>query len=211
LRTKSAVLVGIFVLLVFTVGAASAETFYLTNTSEKIDGQSIDDICVKVEFNGTHINVEDISPRFAGDSDVNLQVIKVCIQDDNIKSVHDASGLTGPWTHSYDSAGSTSEFGEFLTVCEHDKNDKNQKTRGPIIIELNEEVAQLPRNELNNSIVVHLQFGTGEINVTEDEDTQMIGSSWLVTGSQIPEFPSLILPVAAIMGLMLIMGRRKKN
>ena len=160
MRTKSAVLVGILVLLVFMVGAASAETFYLTNTSEKIDGQSIEGICVKVEFNGTHINVEDISSRLEGESDVNLQAIKVCIEDDDIKSVIDASGLTGPWTYSYDSATSTSEFGDFLTVCEHAKNEKSRKTRGPIIIELNEGVAQLPKNELNNSIVVHLQFGT---------------------------------------------------
>ncbi|WP_440955198.1 PEF-CTERM sorting domain-containing protein [Methanosarcina sp. Mfa9] len=211
MRTKSAVLVGTLVLLVFTVGAASAEIFYLTNTSEKIDDQSIEGICVKVEFNGTHITVEDVSTRLEGESDVNLQAIKVCIEDDDIKAVSDASGLTGQWTHSYDSAGSTSEFGDFATICQHAKNEKNWKTRGPIIIELNEGVAQLPRNELNNSIVVHLQFGTGEINVTEDEETRDIGSSWLGAGLQIPEFPSLALPLAAIMGLMLIMGRRKKD
>ncbi|MFY1111640.1 MAG: PEF-CTERM sorting domain-containing protein [Methanosarcinaceae archaeon] len=208
MKTKSAVLVGILVLLVFTVGAASAETFYLTNTSEKIDGQSILGICVKVEFNGTHISVEDVSTRLEGESDVNLQAIKVCIEDDDIKSVSDASGLTSQWTHSYDSAASTSEFGDFVTVCQHDKKEKNQKTRGPIIIELNSYFAQLPNNELNNSMVVHLQFGTGEIEVTEGEN---IGSSWLTTGLQIPEFPTLALPVAVIMGIMFIIGRRKKE
>jgi len=65
-----------------------------------------------------------------------------------------------------------------------------------------------PKNELDNIMVVHLQFGTGEIEVTEGEN---IGSSWLGTGLQIPEFPTIALPVAAIMGIMFIIGRRKKE
>jgi hypothetical protein len=67
--------------------------------------------------------------------------------------------------------------------------------------------SQLPKNDLGNSIVVHLAFGTKLIDVSGKEQD----SSWVGDGTEIPEFPSIALPVAAIMGIIFIVGSRRKE
>ncbi len=186
--------------MVFTVGAASAETFYLTETNEGVSG-----IKIEVVFNGTHISVKDVSPALVGVPNVNIKEIALYLNNDSVSSVTDISGNSSGWKSEPVSYNNKAGFGEFFTSC--GRPTENDKTRGPIVIELNESLAQLPKNALNNSVVVHLQFGTDLIDVGDNFQD----SSWVVGYTQIPEFPSIALPVAAIMGIMFLFGRRKEE
>ncbi|MHC1757689.1 MAG: PEF-CTERM sorting domain-containing protein [Methanosarcina sp.] len=198
---KAVHVIGILVFLLVTVSSASAATFYLTNTSENVTG-----IKIAVTFNGTHITVEDASPALTGISNVDIKAIGLCVDNSSIKSVTDASGANSKWTNKVATSNSISKFGTFSTLC---SSTDSKKTRGPIVIELKQAVTQLPKNELNNSIVVHLGFGTYLLDVSTNE---MEDSSWVGGGStQIPEFPSIALPVAAVLGLMFVLGNKRKE
>ncbi len=206
LRTKSAFLIGILVLLVFTVSAASAETFYLTETSETINGDSVPGIRINVTFNGTHITVVDESTVVNPD-DADIKLIRLYLDNASIDSVADTSigGSVNVWDSTPDHKSNFAGFGEFFTLC--DKTTDSVKSRGPIVIALkpsspfyNQQT--LPQNSEGNRIVVHLGFGT---------DIMAVGSSWVTGYTPIPEFPSIALPVAAIMGIMFLFGRRKNE
>jgi len=207
LRSKSIFLIGILALLVFTIGAASAETFYLTETSETINGNSVPGIRINVTFNGTHIIVVDESTSVDPDK-ADIKRIRLYLENSSISSVKDTStsGSVNVWRSEPDNKQYFAGFGEFFTLC--DKPTDNVQSRGPIVIALKPSSPlynglTLPQNVDNgNSIVVHLGFGTEVVSV---------GSSWVTGYIPIPEFSTIALPVAAIMGIMLIMGRRRKE
>ncbi|MCQ1536531.1 PEF-CTERM sorting domain-containing protein [Methanosarcina sp. KYL-1] len=187
-----------------TVSSASAETFYLTETSEDVSG-----IRIEVVFNGTHISVRDVSPALVGVPNVDIKAIRLYLDDTNVTSVTDdsGSGSINVWTHAPSYKSNFAGFGEFNTLC--NKATDSIKSRGPIVIALSPSFNQphLPENSLKNSIVVHLGFGTELIDVGgADQD-----SSWVTGSAQIPEFSSIALPVATIMGIMFFMGRRRKE
>lgn len=71
-----------------------------------------------------------------------------------------------------------------------------------------------------NVVAVHLAFegaykadGTQIMNPDGSPmKTTTLGSTYLAGGvNQVPEFPTMALPVAAILGLMFILQRRKEN
>jgi hypothetical protein len=193
-------IIGILALLLLMVGTASAETFYLTNTSENVTG-----IKIAVTFNGTHIIVEDASPALVGVDGVNILAIGLYLNNSYVDNVTDYGEGTA-WTHGKINHN-ISKFGLFNTLCS--RPNQSDKTSGPIVIALNSSFteSQLPKNDLGNSIVVHLAFGTKLIDVSGKEQD----SSWVGDGTEIPEFPSIALPVAAIMGIIFIVGSRRKE
>jgi len=192
-------IIGVLALLLLMIGTASAETFYLTNTSENVDG-----ISIKVTCNGTHIIITDESTVVNAEK-ADIKGIRLYLQNEYVKSVADPDHSDNVWTHTSDYKSNFAGFGEFFTLC--DKSTDKTKSRGPIVIELNQSLAQLPENALKNSIVVHLGFGTDILDVSgKNQD-----SSWVTGGTHIPEFPTIALPVAAILGIMFIFGRRKQK
>jgi|GEM_PF-3047500 len=206
---KSVRIISILVFLLFVVGSASAETFYLTNTSEKINGEDIEGIKVKVEFNGTHIIITDLSTSVDGQT-ADIKGIKLYLQDQYIDSVTDPGHTTNIWTHTDNGKKNFAGFGEFYTSCT--KSTDSTKSRGPIVIALNPSFTQgqLPSNALGNSVIVHLGFGDNPL-ITVGEGEKVPDSSWIGGYTEIPEFPSIAFPVAAVLGLMFVMGNRRKE
>ncbi|MFV8417420.1 PEF-CTERM sorting domain-containing protein [Methanosarcina mazei] len=182
------------------LGWGGRPQFDLTNTSENVTG-----IKIAVTFNGTHIIVTDASPALVGVDKVNILAIGLYLDDQYVDNVTDyAEGST--WTH-----GSInhdiSEFGDFNTLCS--RSNQKIKTSGPIVIALNPSFTQskLPANVVGNSIVVHLAFGTELLDVSGKKQS----SSWVGGGTEIPEFSTIAVPMAAILGLMFIFGRKKQE
>jgi len=196
------IILGVLVLLLFMVGSAGATTFYLTNTSEDVNG-----IRINVTFDGTRIFVTDESPALVGVQNVDIKGVKLYLGDEYVDSVADPRAPRNIWTHKPDYKQNFAGFGEFYTDCS--KSTDKTKSRGPVIITLKPSYTQshLTTNALGNSIVVHLGFGTELIDVGGKKQD----SSWVTGDTQIPEFSSIAVPVMAILGLLFISGRRRKE
>jgi hypothetical protein len=206
---KAVHVIGILVFLLFMVGSASAETFYLTNTSEKINGENVEGIRVKVEFNGTHIIITDLSTSVDG-STADIKGIKLYLQDQYVDSVTDPGHSANVWTYGADYKKNYAGFGTFYTSCT--KLTDSTKSRGPIVIALDPSFtqSQLPANSLNNSVIVHLGFGDNPL-ITVGEGEKVPDSSWIGGHTEIPEFPTIALPVAAVLGIMFVLGNKRKE
>ncbi|HOW13965.1 PEF-CTERM sorting domain-containing protein [Methanosarcina sp.] len=192
-------IIGILALLLLTVSTASAETFYLTDVNEE---QFAGKIRIQVSCSGDTITVQDVSTDLNTISNVDLKEIGIVLPAGySVTSVVD-EGAENDWsatTGSYEE----SEFGHFNTQINRDPGS-NSKTRGPIKIYLNKALAgSLPANEYGNSVVVHISFG--------EKGEALVGSTWVSGYTPIPEFPSIALPVVAILGIMFIFGRRKQE
>jgi len=198
---KTVYIVGILVFLLVMVSSASAETFYLTDVNDHTyDGK----IKIEVSWSGNTITVRDVSTSLDNISNVDIKEIGIQLPSGySVLSVVDSGGVpANHWTASYGNF-EESEFGHFNTQITRDSGS-NSKTRGPITINLNKNLeGSLPLNENNNSVVVHISFG--------EEEEALVGSTWVGGSTQIPEFPSIVLPVAAVLGLMFILGSRRKE
>ena len=90
---------------------------------------------------------------------------------------------------------------EFTTNCLGEASIKNG---GRIETTFTNNVEPIAYDSKGFSIVVHIGW----------EDSSGVGkSAWVGNGynGYIPEFPTIALPVAGILGLMLILGRRNKE
>jgi len=136
-----------------------------------------------------------------GTSNVDVKAIGIVNSPDNsVLQVTDNSGEGSIWTLAegdFNKAG----FGDFSTMC---TKNNDVKTRGPIVLELENAFSNLQKNADGNSIIVHISFG-------EEGKDLLVGSTWTAGSTEIPEFPTIALPVAAVLGLMLILGSRRKE
>jgi hypothetical protein len=196
--------IGVIVFLMAMVGSANAATeFHLTRVNDHIyDGQ----IDIYVKYDGATITVKDLSPALNGISNVDIKAIGIVNPTspvfNPVKTVVD-NGAGSRWSidTNNDKGFNRAGFGDFSTLC---SKNNNVKTRGPIVLTLNSAFDSLPQNKDGNSIVVHISFGQ------EGEDL-LVGSTWVAGSSNIPEFPTVVLPVAAILGLFLIMQHKRKE
>ncbi|MDI9393980.1 MAG: PEF-CTERM sorting domain-containing protein [Euryarchaeota archaeon] len=190
-------IIGILALLLLMAGTASAETFYLEDVNKiQYSGK----IKIQVTCVGDTITVQDVSPGLVGISNVDLKTIGIVLPAGYtvLNVVDEGQGST--WETSYGEF-QESEFGKFNTEIK--KEGGSIKTRGPITITLDKPLeSSLPTNDQGNSVVVHISFGK--------QGEALVGSTW-VSGYSIPEFPTIALPVAAMLGLIFIFGRRKEE
>ncbi|KKG15884.1 hypothetical protein EO98_15120 [Methanosarcina sp. 2.H.T.1A.6] len=197
---KTVYVIGVLVFLLITVSSASAASFYLTEVNDHTyDGK----IRIEVSYSGSTITVKDVSTSLDGISNVDIKEIGIQLPTGyRVTSVVDSSKPANRWSASSGNY-QESEFGRFNTQIIRDPG-KSSKTRGPITINLNKELeGTLPLNNNQNSVVVHISFG--------EKKEALVGSTWVGGSAQIPEFPSIALPVAAIMGLMFILDTRRKE
>lgn len=197
---KTVRVIGILVFLLLTASSASAATFYLTKVNDHTyDGK----IRIEVTCSGSTITVKDVSSALDGISNVDIKEIGIQLPPGySVISVVDNGKPANSWSASYGNFRE-SEFGLFNTQITRDPG-KSLKTRGPITINLNKNLeGALPLNDKDNSVVVHISFG--------EEKEALVGSTWVGGGAQIPEFPSIALPVAAVLGLIFILGGRRKK
>lgn len=196
---KAVYFIGILAFLLFTIGSASATTYYMTETTDDYkDGVPIK---VQVDYSDSSVQVKVVEPqnKAYGDytiSNVDLKAVYIKTTEDRVSSV------SAPW-HASANGGSIGNFGTFGTVTDKKNNDK---LPGPVSIQLKDTVDTLIQKNGNYIIAAHVSFDKSGVG------TKTVDCSGKVTGSsQIPEFPSMILPVVAIIGIMLIFGRRKNS
>lgn len=196
--------IGILVLLLVMVGTASAQSFFLTNANEpyfqgkiqiRVDPDELNGkIAVQYESDGVDEVPIGIDMIFYNlDKDNGYQVTKVMEGDVE---------TTGYWTLNFDGdvAAEGGDWGHFSSHKNLGPADSGGITE-PIIFTLSSAFPDgIPANLQGHRVAVHIRFSNGK-------------STWVTdgNGAEIPEFPSIALPIAAVMGIMFIMGSRKKE
>lgn len=200
---------GILLFLLIAASSASAETAVLTednsNVNRDLPGTLPDGIInVQITYNpatGT-LTYQDNSPTIGQPRLVNPSIDQVAYNLDMAGTVRQPN-----WGET--SKKTMDGFGTFKNIyVESPDTDRyrtvNVQLNGPLPYPL-----ALPTTEY--TVAVHIRFDQAiDANGNVIGTTQAnLGSTYLA--GSIPEFPTIALPVAAILGLMFIIQRRKEN
>ena len=192
MRIERILLIGIIV-AIFSVGFASAdETILLTVSNEGYTGFEVT-VTTDSSTNQMRVNVTGLPAGYTvkGIDKVYYNLGYPVIDVISVDGVA-ITGLGG-WVNKPTPA-QASMFGKF------DGYVKDSSGDGSDIIFKLDGMGTIPFNANGNRVAVHLRFDGGSgITIVE-------GSTYL---SEIPEFPTVALPIAAILGLMFIFGRKR--
>lgn len=197
--------VGILTYFLIMVSTASAATFHLTETNDDYYyGVPID---VQVDYEGRYITVTVIEPAenqvVNGYTIKNVDLKEIWIWNPDNPIVTDGvtdESVAGTTWEVKSGVYKVANFGKFTSKIT--QPTESDKTIGPIKINLENNVG-IPINDKGYGIAVHVSFDL-------ENETQTVDCSGKVVGN-IPEFPSIVLPIAAIMGILLISQNRKKE
>lgn len=224
LRTKSAFLIGIIVLLVFTVSAASAETtFTMTTLNEPGDVPSGTGIYfgINVTYNAD-TNQIIFEENSTGLSDPRITLIAYNFPANaSIIDAYDINGdelaiEIGDWTETEGKA--VDGFGKFARVYDglpgniHPTKVVVTLEGDPDFVEEIDKTTDYDSNKFTDGFEVAAHFVWDEPAADTGATSIKIagpGEGTIGPEGEIPEFPSIALPVAAIMGIMFLFGRRK--
>ena len=196
MRIERVLFIGIIV-AIFSVGFASAETILLTQSNEGFTGFEVT-VTTNLGTNEMRVTVTGL-PAGHIVKGIDKVYYNLPYQVVDVISVDGAtiSGLGG-WSNQNNPPFQASSFGKF------DGYVKDSGGTGTdIIFELND-MDTIPFNVNEHRVAVHLRFDDESEGVTLSEND---GSSTFLT--DIPEFPTVALPIAAILGLMFIFGRKR--
>ena len=211
-------IIGILAILLLMAGTASAETFYLENASKEKFKEKVK---IKVTCEGKTITVKNVS-TFT--SNMKLAWIVIDLPEGyNVEEITDESGLSswyevnktkmgkrenedwivvggiGRFSHYFDNRGKSDSY------ITRDLSS-SKYTRGPIIITLDQNLkGSLFTN--GNKVAVCIEDRSNPEYCTYVSGYKTIPD----TPTEVPEFPTIALPVAAMLGLMFIFGRRKEE
>ncbi|MDI9393982.1 MAG: PEF-CTERM sorting domain-containing protein [Euryarchaeota archaeon] len=210
-------IIGILAILLLMAGTASAETFYLENaSSEFYKGK----VMIKVTCEGKTITVEDVSPNT---KNMKLAWIVIDLPEGyNVEEISDGSKRSfwcevdklkmgkpadkdwfvrgiGLFSHYFDNFGGSDSY-------EERNLSSSVYTRGPIIITLDQNLkGSLFTN--GNKVAVCIEDRLDPQYCTYVSGYKTIPD----TPTQVPEFPTIALPVAAMLGLIFVFGRKKEE
>lgn len=195
---KAVYVIGIMLFMMVTVSSASAATFYLTEIGDDyVYGVPIK---VQVDYTDKTMSVKVIEPQnkaYDGYTISNVDLKKVWVKttSDRVDSV------SSPWSYSAKSS-SVGNFGVFETEF---RKLNDQKSMGPMTVTLKDDIATIIQTKGSYIVAAQVSFDKAG-------STETIDCSGKVTGSaQVPEFPTMALPIAAILGILFISQRRKKE
>ncbi|HII02362.1 TPA: hypothetical protein HA351_12170 [Methanosarcinaceae archaeon] len=230
-------LIGILVFFLLTVSSASAVTEYiLTEDDTNINRDALNNgfapvlpegiLKIRITYDETSgiLTYVDESPHdsnggtrpYIGDPRIDEVGYNLSI-DGDIFDYKNEIPLTGT-TWSKDTNGRMDGFGTFDRV--YRLNDKEVRP-DKVVVRLSTASLplEIPMNSQYRSVALHLAFDGAyyangskiyEINET-GVNVGFLGSTYLACGTEIPEFSSVVLPFAAIIGLVLISERRRKE
>jgi len=195
-------IIGILALFLLMVGTASAETFLLTNANEPYFQGKIQ-IQVNVDEANGKISVQYLSDDVP-ETPLGIDTFYYNLDGSDtglyrISNVMEGStDATAAWNKNFD--GTTADgFGKFLS-----RQSLNSGGDGgisdPIVFTLFNSFTGIDPNTYGHRVAIHIRF-------SDDKSTWVTDGN----GSEIPEFPSIALPVAAVIGIMFIVGSRKKE
>lgn len=214
--------IGIMLFVLFTIGSASAETLpdqqvVLTEDNSNIvvnDGKTIIDGLFKitVDYNP---NTGQIVYQYTGNTApgngpyiTNPKIFEVGYNLDR-------AGTVSPGNWAPQNSLQFDGFGTFLQGYKIDNQNSVSLNRVTVQLAGSAPYPSFPTQ--GNAVVLHLAFDTaydanGAVYEVPPDITFGDSSSYFAGGvNQIPEFPTMALPVAAILGLLFIAGRKRKE
>ncbi|RXA21915.1 PEF-CTERM sorting domain-containing protein [Methanosarcina sp. MSH10X1] len=191
--------IGVLVLLLFTVGSASAYKVIPVNVFKDEPGDPIPpDTAITATCDGNIITVQATPTGTATSLPTNFDITSIYLPVTYIDSASAGNtGISEVWTHKSDTMPTLGGFfGSFPVVSEWEGKN-NVKSGGPIVITYPDIESKLTSID-GYSIVVKVSWNGDD-------------SNWAGGNIEVPEFPSMVLPVAAILGLLFISQHRRKE
>ncbi|MCQ6962600.1 PEF-CTERM sorting domain-containing protein [Methanolobus chelungpuianus] len=194
---KLALIMAVFLLMIVGTASAAVTEFHLTeeDANEYYDGDidikiTVDDVSKTIELEVMEPNTEKVS----------MKTVLLNIPADQIASVSDDNPKVD-WVVEDDKGQGNAGFGAMLTAVDRESGD--QGTVQYIKIQMSQEWdGVLPKNVNDYSVVLHVTRLPG------NPESVWLGLNGEV--QEIPEFPTLALPIAAILGLAFMFQRRKE-
>lgn len=183
--------------LLVTISSANASTVIPVNIYKDDPGDPTPpNTAITAICNVNTITVQAIPTNGATSLPTNFDITSVYLPIPYNTGAH-ASAAGETWTYTDDHMPSLGGFfGSFPYVSEW-QGENRIKSGGPIAI-YSENIESQIRAISGYSIVVKVSWNGDQ-------------SNWVGGKAEIPEFPSMTLPIAAIMGIMLIFGRKRKE
>jgi hypothetical protein len=197
---KLALIIAACLLMIVGTASAAVTEFHLTeeDANEYYNGEI--DVKITVDDVSKTVELQIIEPT---DEKVSMKTVLLNIPADKIVSVSDDNPKVD-WVIENDKGQGNAGYGAMLTAVDRDNGD--QQTVQYIKIQMTQDWdGVLPKNVKDYSVVLHV--------------TRLPGcpeSVWLGYQdnggniNEIPEFPTVALPIAAILGLAFIFQRRKE-
>lgn len=219
---KRVFFIGLMVLLIAMVGSASAETITLTEDNSNVNRDNpgtlpdgIIDVQVAYDPAAGMIIYQDMSPTNSNGgttpyiTDPKIDEVAYNLAIDGSVIGYDANGqLSGAWAK--DNNPGMDGFGAFLR--DYTTSGPNNERPTLVKVTLVSKNAAFPST--GNSVAVHLAF-SGAYNADGskimESSTVSLGSTFLAGRVNVPEFPSVVLPITAILGLIFITQRKRKE
>ncbi len=199
MRIKIISVLAVFALTLMA-GAASAAEYYLTNTNT----QELDGISVKVITDG---DGKTISVKLDNNPVTNtpLGIDAFYYNLNNPITGADESG----WH--FNALSTTADgFGNFA-IKGSGKPAGTGGISSPIVFTLTDTFTNIPTNGHSATIAVHVRFSDGCSGwVSDGITTSSQSNSACKPSTSVPEFPTIALPIAGIMGLVFIFQQRRK-
>lgn len=196
MKIERVLFIGIIV-AIFSVSFASADqTILLTQSNEGLTGFEVT-VTTNSTTNEMSVTVTGLP---AGHTVKGIDKVYYNLPYQVINVSVDGAGFLGlgGWSNQKNPPHQASSFGKF------DGYVKDSGGTGTDITFELSGMGTIPFNENGHRVAVHLRFDDESEGVTLSEND--VGSTFL---TDIPEFPTIALPVAAILGLMFIFGRKR--
>lgn len=198
MTNKYLIAVSLIASIIMMAGAASAEILCVTDEH----GLTIDPSyrVVDLQVDGPNVTITYLPPGDPGDAGIGA--IALNVSNTTITSV--------TWPEDYSNANWTianigwpGSWGDFNVDAIDFPNPASERTIGPVVITFAEDVTLIP-NEMGKYAAVHVI----SLNTTDTPSVKV--TNGVCGGGEIPEFPTVALPIAAIIGLSFIFLRRKE-
>jgi len=194
-------IIGVLVLLLLTVGTASATVVVPINYYKNDVGDTYpQDVAITATFNGDTVTVEATPVNGATSLPTDFDIQGIYLRVNHVTgdtAVNNDPDVTESWTYAGDTIPTLGDFFGIFSPVSAWEGKTSVKSGGPIVIthpNIESEIASTD----GYTIVIKVSWN-GDL------------SNWVGGKTNIPEFPTIALPIAAILGLMFIFGRRKQE
>lgn len=202
MKNKVIMATAILAVMVAMVSVASAETIYLTKTNVVLPQGFVVTVITDTASKTMSVQLTGAPEGYSLSDFRSIKEVYYNLDKTNYyvtKVEYNGADITDLWNlNTGDNIADG--FGEFASYKNSPKSSGGTDGWGityPLIFTLNN-IADIPGNSLGNKVAVHLQFGSTEINAAD--------STWI---TNIPEFPTIAMPIVAAIGLVFFFQYRK--
>jgi hypothetical protein len=191
------IIIGVLIFLLVAISSASAEELVISNTPGATDA-----VHVYATYSGNVLTIW-ATPKSTSVSSVRIDEIgfnrprsDVVVTTSGAYNVLD--NLNGYWNFK-DSDAQVDHVGKYTSVF-YSPGSTAKSVKVTFI-----DSGDIDTNKPGYEVAAHVAW---KFNGVQQDGTAT--SAFFAGGTSIPEFPSMTLPIAAIMGIMFIFGRRKE-